>query len=59
MGALKSKGITPRIPGRESRTEPIRNDNCRYRRSYSIEITFGGLKDRRRVQLAIDTRMIG
>ena len=56
---MKSKGITTRIPGRESRTEPIRNDRCRLERSYSIEIRFGGLKDRRRVQLAIDTRMMG
>lgn len=39
--ALHAKGMTPCIPGRKTRTEPIRYDKRRNR----IEIMFGRLKD--------------
>ncbi len=47
--ALQAKGITPCIPGRKTRTEPIRYDKRRYKRRDRIEIMFGRLKDWRRV----------
>ena len=47
--ALQAKGITPCIPGRKTRTEPIRYDKRRYKRRNRIEIMFGRLKDWRRV----------
>ncbi|RJT23430.1 IS5 family transposase, partial [Chakrabartia godavariana] len=47
--ALQAKGITPCIPGRKSRTEPIRYDKRRYKRRNRIAIMFGRLKDWRRV----------
>ncbi|MNI83478.1 hypothetical protein D3C73_1402890 [compost metagenome] len=37
-GALQAKGITPCIPGRKSRTEPIRYNKRRYKRRNRIEI---------------------
>jgi transposase len=49
-----AKGITPCIPGRKSRTEPIRYDKRRYRRRNRIEIMFGRLKDWRRVATGYD-----
>ena len=39
--ALEAKGITPCIPGRKTRTEPIRYDKRRYKRRNRIEIMFG------------------
>ena len=36
--ALQAKGITPCIPGRKTRTEPIRYDKRRYKRRNRIEI---------------------
>ena len=52
--ALEAKGITPCIPGRKSRTEPIRYDKRRYKRRNRIEIMFGRLKDWRRVATRSD-----
>ncbi|WP_114149697.1 MULTISPECIES: IS5 family transposase [Acinetobacter calcoaceticus/baumannii complex] len=52
--ALETKGITPCIPGRKSRTEPIRYDKRRYKRRNRIEIMFGRLKDWRRVATRYD-----
>jgi IS5 family transposase len=47
--ALEEKGITPCIPGRKSRTKPVKYDKRRYKSRNSIEIMFGRLKDWRRV----------
>lgn len=52
--ALQAKGVTPCIPGRKSRTEPIRYDKRRYRRRNRIEIMFGRLKDWRPVATRYD-----
>ena len=52
--ALQLKGITPCIPGRKSRSEPIRYDKRRYKRRNRIEIMFGHLKDWRRVATSYD-----
>ncbi|WP_461343855.1 IS5 family transposase [Brevundimonas sp. GN22] len=52
--ALQAKGITPCIPGRKSRTEPIRYDKRRYKRRNRIEILFGRLKDWRRIATRYD-----
>ena len=52
--ALQTKGITPCIPGRNSRTEPIRYDRRRYKRRNRIEIMFGRMTDWRRVATRYD-----
>jgi transposase len=52
--ALQAKGIQPCIPGRKSRTDPIKYDKRRYRRRSRIEIMFGRLKDWRRVATRYD-----
>ena len=52
--ALKDKGIKPCIPGRESRSKPIKHDRRRYKRRNRIEIMFGRLKDWRRVATRYD-----
>ncbi|WP_419756625.1 IS5 family transposase [Brevundimonas sp.] len=52
--ALQAKGITPCIPGRKTRTEPIRYEKRRYKRRNRIEIMFGRLKDWRRVATRYD-----
>ena len=52
--ALQAKGVTPCIPGRKSRTDPIRYDKRRYKRRNRIEIMFGRLKDWRRVATRYD-----
>ena len=52
--ALQAKGIMPCIPGRKTRTEPIRYDKRRYKRRNRIEIMFGRLKDWRRVATRYD-----
>jgi transposase len=51
--ALEQKGIKPCIPGRKSRSMPVKYDKRRYKRRNRIEIMFGRLKDWRRV--ATDT----
>jgi hypothetical protein len=45
----KPKDITPCIPGRKSRLEPVEYDKRRYKSRNRIEIMFGRLKDWRRV----------
>ncbi|WP_454798533.1 IS5 family transposase [Novosphingobium lindaniclasticum] len=47
--ALEQKGIKPCIPGRKSRSMPVKYDKHRYKRRNRIEIMFGRLKDWRRV----------
>ncbi len=47
--ALERKGIKPCIPGRKSRSMPVKYDKRRYKRRNRIEIMFGRLKDWRRV----------
>jgi transposase len=47
--ALKDKGIRACIPGRKRRKKPVKYDKRRYKRRNRIEITFGRLKDWRRV----------
>jgi transposase len=39
--ALENKGIKPCIPGRKSRTKPVKYDKRRYKRRSRIEIMFG------------------
>jgi transposase len=48
--ALENMGIKPCIPGRKSRTKPVKYDKRRSR----IEIMFGRLKDWRRVATRYD-----
>jgi len=36
--ALEQKGITPCIPGRKSRSLPVKYDKRRYKRRYRIEL---------------------
>lgn len=52
--ALEAGRITPSIPGRKTRTDPIRYDKRRYKRRTGIEIMFGRLKDWRRVATRYD-----
>ena len=52
--ALKDKGIKPCIPGRKSRSKPVKYDKRRYKRRNRIEIMFGRLKDWRRVATRYD-----
>jgi IS5 family transposase len=42
--ALKDKGIKPRIPGRKSCSNPIKQDKRRYKSRNRIEVMFGRLK---------------
>ena len=51
---LENKGIKPCIPGRKSRTKPVKYDRRRYKRRNRIEIMFGRLKDWRRVATRYD-----
>ncbi len=52
--ALQQKGIKPCIPGRESRSLPVKYDKRRYTRRNRIEIMFGRLKDWRSVATRYD-----
>jgi len=52
--ASKDKGMKPCIPGRTSRTKPVRYDKRRYKRRNRIESMFERLKDRRRVATRCD-----
>ncbi len=47
--ALQDKGIKPSIPGRTSRSQPVKHDKRRCKRRNRIEVMFGRLKDWRRV----------
>ena len=52
--ALKDKGIRPCIPGRRSRSHPVKHDKRRCKRHTRIEIRFARLKDWRRVATGYD-----
>lgn len=52
--ALEQKGIKPYIPGRKSRSSPIKYDKRRYKRRNRIEIIFRRLKEWRRVATQYD-----
>ena len=52
--ALEQKGIKPCIPGRKSRSIPVKYDKRRYKRRNRIEIMFGRLKDWRRIAMRYD-----
>jgi len=52
--ALRQKGSKPCIPGRTSRSLPVKYDKRRYKRRNRIEIMFGRLKDWRRVATRYD-----
>jgi transposase len=52
--ALKDKGIKPCIPGRKSRSRPVKHDERRTKRRNRIEIMFGRPKDGRRVAARYD-----
>ena len=51
---LKEKGMSPCIPPRKNRKEPIPHDAERYKARHKIEIMFGRLKDWRRVATRYD-----
>lgn len=59
--ALEQKAIKPCIPGRKSRSLPVKYDKRRHKRRNRIEIMFGRLKDWRRVatRLLLNTRTGG
>ncbi len=42
---LKEKGISPCIPSRKNRKEPISHDENLYKQHRKVEIMFGRLKD--------------
>jgi transposase len=52
--APQNKEIKACIPGRKSRTKPVKYDKRRYKRRNRIEIMFGRLKDWRRVATRYD-----
>jgi transposase len=51
---LENKDIKACIPGRKSRTKPVKYDKRRYKCRNRIEIMFGRLKDWRRVATRYD-----
>lgn len=51
---LKERDISPCIPSRKSRKEPIPHDVERYKSRHKIEVMFGRLKDWRRVATRFD-----
>ena len=52
--ALHDKGITPCIPGKRNRKEPVEYDKELYKQRHKIEIMFGRLKDWRRIAMRYD-----
>ena len=52
--ALLEKGITPCIPPKKNRKEPITYDKELYKQRHKIEIMFGRLKDWRRIAMRYD-----
>lgn len=52
--ALNDKGITPCIPGRKNRKQPIAYDETQYRQRNLIERMFGKLKDWRGIATRYD-----
>ena len=51
---LRSRGVTPVVPGRCTRKRPIRHDTGRYKDRWRIEAAFCRLKDFRRVATRYD-----
>ncbi len=52
--ALLNKGITPCIPSKKNRKQPVCHDKNLYRQRQKIEIMFGRLKDWRRIAMRYD-----
>ena len=52
--ALLDKGITPFIPSKKNRKQPVCYDKNLYRQRRKIEIMFGRLKDWRRIAMRYD-----
>ena len=52
--ALNAKGITPCIPGKKNRKNPIVYDKTLYKQRHKIEIMFGRIKDWRRIAMRYD-----
>lgn len=52
--ALFAKGITPCIPTKKNRKEPVAYDKHLYKQRHKIEIMFGRLKDWRRIAMRYD-----
>lgn len=52
--ALLKRGITPCIPPKRNRKEPVSYDKELYKQPHKIEIMFGRLKDWRRVAMRYD-----
>lgn len=52
--ALLDKGITPCIPLKKNRKQPVCYDKNLYRQRRKIEIMFGRLKDWRRIAMRYD-----
>ncbi len=52
--ALLNKGITPCIPSKKNRKQPVCHDKNFYRQRHKIEIMFGRLKDWRRIGMRYD-----
>ena len=51
---LKENGISPCIPSRKNRKEPIPHDEELYKARHKIEVMFGRLKDWRRIAMRFD-----
>jgi len=51
---LRDKGITPCIPSKRNRKEPVSYDKKLYKQRHKIEIMFGRLKDWRRIAMRYD-----
>ncbi len=51
---LEEKKITPCIPSRKNRKEPIPHDEELYKARHKIEIMFGRIKDWRRIAMRFD-----
>ena len=52
--ALARRGITPCIPSKSNRLQPIPHDKALYRQRHRIENMFGRLKDWRRIHTRYD-----
>ena len=52
--ALRDKGITPCIPPRKSRNNPVDYDKTLYKQRHKIENMFARIKDWRRVAMRYD-----
>jgi len=52
--ALLARQITPCIPGKKNRKQPIKYDEILYRQRHKVENMFGKLKDWRRIATRYD-----